>query len=248
MTSAKESGLATVQTQPPAAMRVRYRVRFAKEGSLRFLGHHDLMRHWERLLRRAGLPLSHSEGFHPKPRLSLPLALALGIIGREEILEFELREPFEPQSLIERMTSAGLCGLRLLSVEQLPPGVKARVRSVEYRCPIPDGADTSALADRARHLLAEPAILVVRQLPNHPAKTIDLRPGVDSIQIDGHEIVLRFWILPSGSPRPEEVLRLLGVPDHAEAGLVLERSRVVLVPEVSPLANTPTREEKENIP
>ena len=63
---------------PPAPTRVRYRIRFAKSGLLRWTSHRDLARLWERLVRRAALKLSMTEGFHPKPRIGFPSALALG--------------------------------------------------------------------------------------------------------------------------------------------------------------------------
>ncbi len=73
-------------------VRLRVRVRFSKQGDLRLIGHRDLMRCMERLFHRAGLPLSFSEGFHPKPRMTFPLALAVGIEGNDEVMELELAE------------------------------------------------------------------------------------------------------------------------------------------------------------
>ena len=59
-------------------IRQRVRIRFPKQDDLRLISHRDLMRAWERLFRRAGVALSMSEGFHPKPRMSFPSALAVG--------------------------------------------------------------------------------------------------------------------------------------------------------------------------
>ena len=64
-----------------AMVRQRMRIRFTKQGDLRWLSHRDLMRTWERLFRRAGVPLGMTEGFHPKPRMNFPSALAVGIAG-----------------------------------------------------------------------------------------------------------------------------------------------------------------------
>ena len=72
-------------------IRHRIRVRFEKSGTLRYIGHRDLMRLLERLFRRAGVVPAMSEGFHPKPRVSFPLALAVGIEGRAELFELEIR-------------------------------------------------------------------------------------------------------------------------------------------------------------
>ena len=70
--------------------RHRVRIWFRKAGDLRFISHRDLVRTWERIFRRAELQLSRSEGFHPKPRMSFPAALAVGIAGTHELVEIEL--------------------------------------------------------------------------------------------------------------------------------------------------------------
>ncbi|HEX3724775.1 MAG TPA: TIGR03936 family radical SAM-associated protein, partial [Pirellulales bacterium] len=62
-------------------VRQRVRIRFRKQGDLRLLGHRDLLRAWERLLRRTGLELRMSAGFHPRPKINFPSALAVGIAG-----------------------------------------------------------------------------------------------------------------------------------------------------------------------
>ena len=67
-----------------------YRIRFTKTGRMRFLSHHDLMRLFERALRRTGLPLRMTEGYNPHPIISFPTALGLGIESLDEVLEFDV--------------------------------------------------------------------------------------------------------------------------------------------------------------
>ena len=81
--------------------RQRVRIHFAKQGDLRLISHRDLMRTWERLFRRAGVALAMTEGFHPKPKMMFPSALAVGIEGLDEVLEIELPEEHEPERLAE---------------------------------------------------------------------------------------------------------------------------------------------------
>ena len=88
-------------------VRQRVRIRFRKQGDLRFVGHRDLVRSLERLFRRAGLALGMSQGFHPKPKMSFPSALAVGIEGLDEVMELELAEPQSAEELLSR-----LCGRR----------------------------------------------------------------------------------------------------------------------------------------
>src|SRR5216684_1767669 len=68
----------------------KVRIRFRKTGNLRLISHHDLMRCFERMLRRAALPFHSTAGFNPKPRLIFAMPLPLGISGSQEIVELEL--------------------------------------------------------------------------------------------------------------------------------------------------------------
>src|SRR5436853_7407071 len=95
-------------------VRDKVRIRFRKAGNLRLISHHDLMRCFERMLRRAGLPFHSTAGFNPKPRLVFALSLSLGVVGCEEVVELELDEvvaPEEVHACLARHAPAGLEGL-----------------------------------------------------------------------------------------------------------------------------------------
>lgn len=66
---------------------MRLRLTFAKTDAMRFTGNLDLHRTWERTIRRAGLPLAYSQGFHPQPRLNLASALPLGFTSQFEMVD-----------------------------------------------------------------------------------------------------------------------------------------------------------------
>ncbi len=86
--------------------RYKYRLRFRKGGDLRLVSHHDLMHVFERMLRRAGLPIAQTQGFHPQPRMVFALSLALGIGGANEVIELDLTEVLEPAALQTRLTAS----------------------------------------------------------------------------------------------------------------------------------------------
>ncbi len=69
--------------------RFRYRILFSKTEAMRFTGHLDLFRAWERLLRRARMPLAYSSGFHPHPKIQIGAALPLGVTGDNELADVE---------------------------------------------------------------------------------------------------------------------------------------------------------------
>src|SRR3954451_17507900 len=134
--------------------RYKLRIRFAKQGDLRLVSHRDLMRTLERALRRAELPFSTTEGFNPKPRMSFPLPLGLGIEGRDELLELELREPVPPDEVRRRLAEHAPPGFAVRSVEPLALGDRARVDAVRYEVPIPPER-RSAAHEAVRSLLGE---------------------------------------------------------------------------------------------
>lgn len=110
--------------------RQKLRIRFAKRGDLRFISHHDLMRLWERACRRAALPLRMSEGFNPRPRLSFPLSLAVGIEGREEVAEVQLDDWLAPAEVQRRLQAALPADVALAEVAAVDPQRKAAVVGV----------------------------------------------------------------------------------------------------------------------
>src|SRR5271169_6796595 len=100
--------------------RQRVRVRFTKLDDLRWISHRDLMRVWERLFRRAGLPLSMTEGFHPKPRIHFPSALAVGIAGSDELLEVDFAEPIVAETVREAIVAHAPPGMTIGAIDVLP--------------------------------------------------------------------------------------------------------------------------------
>jgi hypothetical protein len=118
--------------------RHRYRIWFCKTGVLRWISHRDLQRLWERLLRRCDIWLSMSEGFHPKPRLHFPSALALGVPGLREVVEVETARWYAPEDLWGKIAADGQPGLRILLVQAVPSGLaKAQLESVSYSVHLP---------------------------------------------------------------------------------------------------------------
>ena len=101
----------------------KHRIRFRKTAALRLISHHDLMRCFERMLRRAGLPFHSSEGFNPKPRMVFALSLGLGIVGADEIVELELEEELPAGEVCDRPDYVDIVGTgRVPDKENFPQG------------------------------------------------------------------------------------------------------------------------------
>jgi radical SAM-linked protein len=192
----------------------RYRVTFAKTDEMRFTSHLDLQRTWERLMRRAALPLLFSEGFHPRPRFNFGSALPLGATGDAEICDLYLTEPVAEEALLDRLRRAAPPGLAFRGVEEVPalaPAVQTLIRSAEYVIDV-EGQEKGALAARILELLAAPSLHRERR-----GKRYDLRPLVELVTLEpvACEGAARLRVTlasrPGATGRPDELLEALGI-------------------------------------
>ena len=214
--------------QDRCTVRQRVRIRFSKSGDLRFIGHHDLVRALERLFRRAQLPLAFSQGFHPKPRISFPLALALGIEGRCEMLELELTEVLSGEEILARLAEHTIPGLQFLSADVVPPGAaKARVERVVYEISVPDNR-LDAVRSRIQELCRRSELVLEREGRN---SSRDYRSQLEDLCLENNLLRMTIRIDPHGSIHPRDVLRLLGLDDLEAGGYFLVRANVELASE-----------------
>jgi radical SAM-linked protein len=208
-------------------VRWRVRLRFSKQGDLRWIGHRDLARCFERWFRRAGLPLGMSEGFHPKPRMSFPSALAVGIAGLEEVLELELSEPLSGEELSARLAPHALPGLVVSAIAVVPPGSKkAQLCRVEYQIEVPPQCQ-AGLAERIAQIRAAGSWPVQR--PNRP-QPVDLCAVLQELSFDQHTLRMRLRAGQEGGAGPRDVLAALGLADLEQQGACLVRTLVELQP------------------
>jgi radical SAM-linked protein len=214
---------------PPGRPRDKVRLRFRKAGALRLLSHHDLLRTFERMLRRASIPFRRSQGFHPHPRVVFALSLPLGVVGRAEVVEVELDEEVAPEELRERLARAAPPGLEVLSARRIEPSVGAKVRGLSYGVAVPRERVPEA-ARRVAEVLAALECWVERTRP--PRRRLDLKPFIKDLTLQesdsGAFLEVHLRLTPAGTARPEELLGLLGLADLPDAGAVLERTRLEL--------------------
>lgn len=204
-------------------VRNRVRIRFSKQGDLRWIGHRDLMRCMERMFRRAELPLGMSEGFHPKPRMTFPLALAVGIEAIDEVMELELTEPLPAEEVLARLAPCLPPGLSLNSAELLPEGSrKAHVGGAAYEAPIPSNR-REGLAERIDRLMAGSSCPVERA---RGRAAIDLRPLVEELELREGVLRMRLRVSAEQSAGAREVLTALELADLEHEGVCMRRTAV----------------------
>ena len=142
------------------------RALFEKTGNARYISHLDLMRVFQRAFKRAGLPLTHTQGFNPRPSVSIALPLSLGVESQCELLDFELESPYACAEIREKLNAALIDGVYIREVYEQGQKLKnlALLQSrlvLEYDRHISDDAE-----DVIQSLFSRPELIVEKKGKN----------------------------------------------------------------------------------
>lgn len=202
---------------------MRIRITFTKQGPLRYTGHLDLHRLWERAVRRAELPLAYSQGFHPQPKMNMAAALPLGFSSRCEMLDMRLEHEIPLDDLPARLNKTLPSGLQVVDVEQVDeraPALQTQVAWAEYEVTLTQPIDAAELQQRINSALELKAMARERR-----GKIYDLRPLIEELRLlPGGRIFMRLAAREGATGRPEEVLHVLGIVFEETR---IERTRLI---------------------
>jgi radical SAM-linked protein len=203
--------------------RFRYRVRFAKEGRARFLGHLDLTRALLRALRRARVPLLYSQGFNPKPKVAFGPALSVGISSEGEYVDLEVQAPLERAGFLAAVGEALPSGLRLLDVQPADHAGLAlgeAVRAARYRVEAPGEPDLARAIERFR---SRGPVVIERQR-NGKVQCFDLTRDLLGLEPVGPQAArLTLSMTANGaSVRPDEVMAEIFGENRSDLHVVRE--------------------------
>ncbi len=193
---------------------MRARITFTKQGALRYTGHLDLHRLWERAMRRADLPLSYSQGFHPQPKISLASALPLGFSSRGEVLDVRFNDEIPTEEITARLKVSLPPDIQVThveSVDEREPALQTQVLSATYDVHLTEPVDGSDLTRKVEGLLASESLPRERR-----GKIYDLRPLIETLDVnieaDGKVwMQMKLAARDGATGRPEEVLNALGI-------------------------------------
>ncbi len=210
----------------------RLRIRFCRGEEVKFISHLDLMRLWQRVFVRAGIPLAYSEGFNPHPKISLAAPLPLGVTSEAELMDVLLGKWMSPHAFTTVVSRQLPPGIELLQVHPIPltlPSLQSQVSYAEYEVVMQTSRGQQEIESAITSLLA------VEHLPwQHQRDTgphhYDLRALIDDLWlIDWHPgyctIGMSLRCDNRGSGRPEQVTLALGFADYPQS---IHRTKLIL--------------------
>ena len=210
----------------------RLRLRFGRGEEVKFIAHLDVMRFWERALRRAGISLAYTQGFTPHPRISLAAPLPVGVTSEAELMDVWLYRWMPPQSFIMMVKNQLPHGFDIFEVWEVGlnmPSLQSSLAFAEYRVEI---RRERTEQDVETFLYS---LLQAKEFPWHHSRGnkmhfYDLRALIDDLWlIDYHDSLcilgMRLHCDTSGSGRPEQVSAALGFSQYPES---IHRTKLIL--------------------
>ena len=209
----------------------RLRVRFKRGAEVKFISHLDIIRLWHRALSRAGIELAYSEGFNPHPRISLAAPLALGVTSEAELMDVVITRYISPQYFTACVSQQLPLGIEIVQVYQIAPtlpSLQSQVRYAEYVVEVEVKEGPKYITEALASLLAQEHLPWQHQRDTGP-KSYDLRALIDELwlnswQGDQGTIGMRLRCDSSGSGRPEQVIKALGLSEPSS----IHRTRLIL--------------------
>jgi radical SAM-linked protein len=191
---------------------MRIRIIYEKTKSLRYTSSLDMQLFWERLFRRAQLPIAYSQGFHPQARIQQALPLPLGFTSSCETVDVWLEFESSVESIIAKLTTTRMTGILIKKVDivaEFSPSLQKKIISCQYLVSSIADINLENLESRILEFLSQVSIPRIRN-----SKPYDLRPLVTSISIDKKQpgiLNMNLVAQEGATARPEEVISALGL-------------------------------------
>ncbi len=195
----------------------RLHITFGKYGALQYVGSIDMAKVWERVLRRADLPIFYSEGFSARPRIQIAAQVPLGVTSECELLDLSLREKLTSVAHIpDQIMSVSPAGLVVHGIVEVPitmPAPQTLIHSATYRIEI-DDLSTDELATRIQQILARDRIIVDQERKGKRSIT-DFRPLIYTLKIgEQGELWATLATGERGNFRPHDLLDHMGLSEY----------------------------------
>jgi radical SAM-linked protein len=210
----------------------RLALTFSRCEELKYITHLDIMRLWQRVLRRAGMPLAYSQGFNPHPKISIAAPLAIGVTSEGELMDVFLERRVSLDFFTKVVNEQLPLGIKILDIKELwpkLPSLQSQLRFAEYRVEVESGRELKEVKRALRSLLAK-KILPWQHARDKEIRRYDLRALIDDLwPIDWsdckHTLGMRLRNDASGSGRPEQVILALGFSEPPKS---IHRTKLIL--------------------
>lgn len=189
---------------------MKVRIKFTKTGYMKFVGHLDTMRYFQKAIRRAELPVAFSGGYSPHMIMSFAAPLGVGTTSLGEYFDMELTETMPTAEIQQRLNETMVEGVTVCSVRQVEDGkastAMALVAAADYYVSFRDGKEPSVpWREKFSEFLDQKEIVVTKKT-KRSEKTVDIRPFIYKAELLDEGIFMQLASASSNYTQPELVM------------------------------------------
>lgn len=201
---------------------MKARIKFRKNGVMKFIGHLDIMRYFQKAIRRAEIPIAFTSGYSPHMIMSFANPLGVGLTSDGEYFDIELTESIASKEAVRRLNEQMVDGMEIVSFVQIPDDKKSKGMSIvagaDYLSSVKNGSLPEDLAEKLEAFYAQNEICVVKKTKKSE-KEVDIRPMIYKLECWNGGIYMRVAAGSVQNLKPELVteafVRYLGMEADA---------------------------------
>lgn len=190
--------------------RIKVRIKFKKYGAMKFIGHLDIMRFFQKLFRRSFLDVAYSEGFHPHQIMSFANPLGVGLTSNGEYLDVTMNSAVSSEDIVSRLNNVTVEGVDIISAVKLPEGAQngmASVSRADYTVTFRKGYEPKFdLQEKVNKFYSQSEIIVEKKTKKG-SKTLNLKDSIHILTVDQNSIFMQVNAGSSENIRPELVIQ-----------------------------------------
>ncbi|MCH1983524.1 TIGR03936 family radical SAM-associated protein [Ruminococcus sp. OA3] len=189
---------------------MKVRVKFEKKGAMKFIGHLDMMRYFQKAIRRAGIDVAYSEGFSPHMIMSFAAPLGVGVTSSGEYFDMEVRTPMSTADFGRCFNAVMAEGIRVMSVREIPDQKASKAMSLvaaaDYYVDFREGREPKQnYRELISGFMAQPSIIVMKKTKRSEQET-DIRPLIYRFELIDGRIFMQLATGSVHNLKPELVM------------------------------------------
>ena len=191
---------------------MKARIKFRKYGVMKFIGHLDVMRFFQKVMRRADIPIAFSGGFSPHMIMSFANPLGVGVTSDGEYFDIELTEEIDMQAAVSRMNETVVEGIEIVNMVPISDDKKQTgmsiVAAADYLSSLKNGEFPEDWKEKAQGFMNQPSISIVKKTKKSE-KEVDIKPMIYKFEVRDDSV---YMLVATGSVenlKPELVMQAL---------------------------------------
>ena len=215
---------------------MKLRVKFSKHGVLKFIGHLDVMRYFQKAIRRAGIDIAYSSGFSPHQIMSFAAPLGLGLESNGEYMDIEVNSLTSSEDFVDTLNAQMVDGIKILEVCLLPDhagNAMASVATAKYTIAFREGYFPPFLSKHTVDAFMSQDEIIVTKKTKKSESTFDMKPYIYECSFHESDATINMTIdaSSSGNLKPSLVVKTLYELNNAtfdEFGLLITREETYM--------------------